>query len=174
MVEKSSGKRVKTLWTDNGEEYTSKQFEDFLKRKGIHYEHTVSKTPKQNGVAERMNRTLVETVRAILSDTKFAKKFWVEALSTAAYVHNRSPTTAVEGMIPYEAWNGCKPNVSHFRIFGCGAYVHIPKHGKSKMDPKAKKSIFLGYGIGVKSYRLYDTSEVRVILAKDVIFDELA
>ena len=154
MVEKSSGKRVKT---DNGGR--------------IHF-NTLPKTPEQTGVAEWMNRILVETVRAMLSDSKLPKKFWAEALSPAAYVRNRSPITAVEGMTPYEAWKGYKPNVSHFRIFGCGAYVHIPKDERSKIDPKAKKSIFIGYGIGVKGYRLYDTSKARVIHARDVIFDE--
>ena len=75
MVEKSGRKRVNILRTDNGGEYTSKQFEDFLKREGIHHEHTVPKTPEQNGVAERINQTLVETVRALLSDSKLPKKF---------------------------------------------------------------------------------------------------
>ena len=77
-------------------------------------------------------------------------------------------------MTPYEVWKGYKPNVSHFRIFGCGANVHIPKGEKSKMIPKAKKIIFLGYGIGVKGYRLYDTSKAKNIHARDIIFDELA
>ena len=99
-----------------------------------------------------MNRTLVETVRAMLSDSKLPKKFWAEALSTASYVRNRSPTTAVKVMTPYEVWKSYKPNVNHLRIFGCSAYAHIPKDERSKMDPKAKKSIFLGYGIGVKGY----------------------
>ena len=76
--------------------------------------------------------------------------------------------------MPYEAQKGYKPNVSHFRIFGCGAYIQIPKNERSKMEPKAKKSIFLGYGIGVKGYRRYDTSKARDIHARDVIFDELA
>ena len=48
-------------------------------------------------------------------------------------------------MTPYEVWKGYKPNVNHLHIFGCSAYAHIPKDERSKMDPKAKKSIFLGY-----------------------------
>ena len=78
MVEKFSRKRVKTLWTDNGREFISKQFEDFLKMEGIHHEHTVPKTPEQNGVAERMNRTLLETIRAMLSNSKLPIKFWLK------------------------------------------------------------------------------------------------
>ena len=87
-VEKSTGEKIKTLRSDNGGEYTSKEFEDYLKKYGIRYERTVPKTPEQNGVAERMDRTLVETVRTMLSDSKLPKKFWAEALSTASYVRN--------------------------------------------------------------------------------------
>ena len=173
MVEKSSGEKIKTLRSDNGGEYTSKEFEYYLKKNGIRHERTVPKTPEQNGVAERMNRTLVETVRAMLSDSKLPKKFWVEALSTASYVRNRSPTTAVKAMTPYEVWKGYKPNVNHLRIFGCSAYAHIPKDERSKTDPKAK-SIFLGYGIGIKGYRLFDTDTSKVFHNRDVTFNETA
>ena len=75
-------------------------------------------------------------------------------------------------MIPYEVWKGYKPNVNHLGIFGCSAYAHIPKDERSKMDPKAKKSIFLGYGIGVKGYRLFDTDTSKVFHSRDVIFNE--
>ena len=74
-MEKSSGEKIKTLYSDNGGECTSKEFEDYLKKNGICHEHTVPKSPEQNGVAERMNWTLVETVRAMLSDSKPPKKF---------------------------------------------------------------------------------------------------
>ena len=121
-----------------------------------------------------MNRTLVETVRAMFSDSKLPKKFWAEALSTASYVRNQSPTTAVKAMTPYEVWKGYKPNVNHLCIFGCSAYAHIPKDERSKMDPKVKKSIFLGYGIGVKGYRHFDTDTSKVFHSRDVIFNETA
>ena len=115
---------------------------------------------------------MVETVRAMLSDSKLPKKFWAEALSTASYVRNRSPTTAVKGMTPYEVWKGYKPNVNHLHIFECSAYAHIPKDERSKMDPKAKKSIFLGYGISVKGYGLFDTDTSKVFHSRDVTFNE--
>ena len=174
MVEKSRGEKIKTLRADNGGECTLKKFEDYLKKNGIRHERTVPKTPEQNGVAERRNRRLRETVRAMLSDSKLPKKFWAEALSTASYVRNRSPTTAVKVMTLYEMWKGYKPNVNHLRIFGCSAYAHIPKDERSKMDPKAKKSIFLGYGIGIKGYRLFDTDTSKVFHSRDVRFNETA
>ena len=77
-------------------------------------------------------------------------------------------------MTPYEVWKGYKPNVNHLRIFRCSAYAHIPKDERSKMDPKAKKSIFLGDSIGIKGYRLFDTDTSKVFHSRDVIFNETA
>ena len=88
--------KVKVLRTDNGGEYTSKEFEQYLKKQGTQHELTVPKTPQQNGVAELTNRTLLETIRSMLADSEFPKQFWAEALSTATYLRNRSPTKAVQ------------------------------------------------------------------------------
>ena len=173
MVEKSSGLEIKKIRSDNGGEYTSKEFEEHLKSFGTQHELTIPKTPQQNGVAERMNRTLVESVRSMLADSQLPKRFWAEALATAVYLRNRSPATAVKGKTPYEVWTGSKPNVSHLRIFGCDAYAHVPKDERSKLDSKTKRSIFLGYGQGVKGYRLYDNVKKRIFYSRDVIFNEI-
>ena len=171
-VEKSSGHKVKTLRTDNGGEFTSTEFENYLKSEGVKHELTVPKTPEQNGVAERLNRTLVEAVRAMLIQAKLPQRFWVEALATAVYLHNRSPTKGVTDMTPFEAWTGVKPNVSHLRSFGCTVYAHIPKDERRKLDPKSKKCVLLGYGTETKGYRLYDPQSSRVMYSRDVKFNE--
>ncbi len=88
MVKKSSGKKLKTLHSDNGGEYTSKKFEAYLKSEGIRHECTIPKTPEQNGVAEKLNRTLVESSRSMLLDAKLPHKFWAETISTVAYLRN--------------------------------------------------------------------------------------
>ena len=173
-VEKSTGAKLKVLRTDNGGEFTSTEFQKYLKSEGVRHELTVPKTPEQNGVAERMNRTLIETVRSMLADSQLPQKFWAEALSTAVYLRNRSPTRAVEGKTPFEAWTGQKPDVKNFRVFGCVAYAHIPKDERHKLDSKAKKCIFLGYGTNTKGYRLYDPQCNKVIHSRDVVFDELS
>ena len=172
LVEKSTGRKLKVLRSDNGGEYLSTEFKNYLKAEGIRHELTVPKTPQQNGVAERMNRTLMETVRSMLSDARLPHSFWAEALSTAVYLRNRSPTTAVNGMTPYQAWTGEKPRVSHLRVFGCAAYAHVPKDERQKLDPKARKCIFLGYGTETKGYRLYDPERRRVFHSRDVLFNE--
>ena len=113
LVENSSGKRLKTLHTDNGGEYASNKFESYLKAEGIHHELAVPKTPEQNGVAERHNQTLVETARSMLLDAKLPKKNWEEAVRTAVYLKNRCPTKSLKGMTLYEAWVGVQPKVKH-------------------------------------------------------------
>ena len=130
------------------------------------------KTPQQNGVAERLNRTMVETTRSMLIDAKLPYRFWAEALSTAVYLRNRSPIKAVDGITPSEAWTGKKPDVAHMRVFGCEAYAHIPKDERRKLDPKARKSILLGYGEETKGYRLYDIEKKKVFHSRDVQFNE--
>ena len=99
MVEKSTGRKLKAIRTDNGGEFTSKEFEAHLTREGVRHELTVPKTPEQNGVAERMNRTLVETARSMLIHANLPHRFWAEALSTATYLRNRSSTKAVCGIL---------------------------------------------------------------------------
>ena len=76
------------------------------------------------------------------------------------------------GITPYEAWNGIKPDVSHFRVFGCAAYVHVPEVERHKLDCKARKCVLLGYGANQKGYRLYDVESMKVIHSRDVVFDE--
>ena len=172
MVERESGHRLKTLRTDNGGEYTSTEFKEYLEAEGVRHELTIPKTPEQNGVAERMNRTLVEAVRSMLIGAKLPKKFWAESLSTAVYLRNRSPSKAVVDMTPFEAWNDYKPDVSHLRVFGCTVYAHIEKDERFKLDSKARKCILLGYGAETKGYRLYDVEKERVIHSRNVVFDE--
>ena len=146
LVEKASGRKIKILRSDNGGEYTSAEFAAYLTKEGVRHELTIPHTPQQNGVAERLNRTLIESVRTMLADSKLPHKFWAEALSTAVYLRNRSPTKALQKVTPCEAWNGIKPDVSSLRVFGCSAYAHVPKIERRKLDAKARKCVMLGYG----------------------------
>ena len=120
-----------------------------------------------------MNWTLGETTRSMLVNSNLPHTFWGEALSTAAYLRNISPTKAITGMTPYEAWTGKRSLVNGLRVFGCQAFVHIPKDERKKLDPKSKKCILLGYGATTKGYRLYDPLRKRVFHSRDVIFNEL-
>ena len=172
LVERFSGKMLNTLRTDNGGEYVSTKFEDYFKSEGIRHERTVPKTPEQNGVAEHINRTLVETVRSMLFDARVPHSFWAEALSTAVYLRNRSPIKVLDDMTPFEAWMKEKPRVEHLRIFGCDAYAHVAKDERQKLESKSRKCIFLGYGEATKGYRLYDLCRSKVVYSRDVQFNE--
>ncbi len=103
MVENSSGRKLKVLRSD-----TAKLFQDYLNTEGLRHELTVPKTPQQNGVAERLNHTLMEMVRTMLVESKLDQRFWEEEISTAVYLKNHSPTKAVVGMTPFEALYGAQ------------------------------------------------------------------
>ena len=172
LVEKSSGRKIKIFRTDNGGEYTSTEFSTYLIQEGIKQELTTPHTPQQNEAAERLNRTLIEWVRTMLADSKLPHRFWAEALSTYVYLKNQSPTKALDGVTPYEAWSGIKPDVSILRIFGCSAYPHVPKIERKKLDIKTRKCVLLSYGTNQKGYHLFDVKRKKIVHSRDVVFDE--
>ena len=163
---------VKVLRSDNGGEYPSNNFAKFCGEKGISHEFTVPYCPQQNGVAERMNRTIMERARSMLYQAKLPLDFWAEACSTAVYLHNRSPTTALKDETPFERLFGRRPDIFHLRVFGCVSYVHVPDGQRRKLDAKACKSIFVGYPPGVKGYKLYDLEKKKFVVSRDVQFFE--
>lgn len=126
-AELQTGRRLKKLHRDNGGEYVSHDFESYCTDHGVHHEHTIPYSPQQNGVAERKNRTILNAIRCMLIHSGLSRVFWTEALLTVVFVQNHLPTTAPSGKIPITAWTGDIPSVSHFRTFGCIAYIHVPK-----------------------------------------------
>ncbi|KAJ4721050.1 Retrovirus-related Pol polyprotein from transposon TNT 1-94 [Melia azedarach] len=169
LVENQTGKKIKRLRTDNGLEFCWSEFDEFCKNEGIARHHTVRDTPQQNGVAERMNQTLLERARCMLSNAELTRRFWAEAVSTACYLINRGPHTGINLKTPFEVWSGKPADYSNLRAFGCTVYYHV---NEGKLEPRAKKGVFVGYGDGVKGYRIWSPSEKRVILSRNVVFDE--
>ena len=173
MVERETGRVLKTLRSDNGGEYTSSEFQLYLKKEGMTHKFTVPRSPEQNGVAERLNRALLEAVRSMLVGAQLSQSFWAEALTTAVYLRNRGLTKSVNDSTPYEAWSDTKPAVNHLKVFGYVTYAQIPKEERRKLDVnKAKRCVLLGYGTTVKGYRLYCPQDKKVFYSRDVIFDE--
>jgi transposase InsO family protein len=113
-VENQTGKKVKCLRTDNGTEYTNDEFRDFCEQHGIKRHFTVRKTPQQNGVAERMNRSIAERARFLRLNAGLAKIFWADAVSMACYLINRSPRAALDGKVAEEVWTGNEVDYSGF------------------------------------------------------------
>ena len=171
-VEVQTGKRVETLRSDGGGEYGSKAFKAYLESKGIRHEKTNAYTLQENGVAERMNRTLVESACAMLHDTGLPNSYWADAIEYAAHIRNTVPTCALSGSTPYEAWSRNSPDVSRFRIFGCKAFVHVPDEKRRKLDSKTIECVFIGYVADKKAYCCIDWRTGTVYESRDVIFDE--
>ncbi|RDX66737.1 hypothetical protein CR513_54461, partial [Mucuna pruriens] len=138
LVERQSSKKVKCIRSGNGGEYYG-PFDVYCKQQGIRHEKTPPKTPQLNGLAKRMNRTLIERG---------------EAFYTTMHVINVSPAVALNIKVSNKIWFGKDVKYDHLRVFGCKAFVHVPKNERSKLDIKTKQCIFIGYG-----YMMYDLVE---------------
>lgn len=173
LVTNETGQTIGTLRSDGGGEYMSLEFESYLSSRGIQHQVTARHSPQQNGVAERYNRTVCEAARALIVQSDLPKTFWAEAISTAVYVRNRVPTRAFQQLTtPYETWTNTKPDIGNLRVFGCLAYAHIPDQLRRKLDEKAESMIFVGYSLKSKAYRLYDPVSRKIVVRRDVVFDE--
>ncbi|KAH9669015.1 hypothetical protein KPL70_021617 [Citrus sinensis] len=169
LVENQSDFKLKCLRTDNGLEFCSKVFEEYCQKHGIKRHKTVRFTPQQNGLAERMNRTLVDKTRCMLINSKLPRSFWAEAVNTASYLVNRSPSSAIGFKTPEELWNGKPANYQNLRVFGCPAYLHI---NQGKLEARALKGVFVGYPDGVKGYKIWCKDQGKCIVSRDVVFHE--
>ena len=169
LVENQVNKKVRCLTTDNGLEFYNVAFDDICKQQGIERHSTCAYTSQQNGVAERMNRTVMEKVRCLLNDSGLEEKFWAEAVETAVYVINGTPSSAIDFNIPEELWLGKTPGYRHLRRFGCIVYVHIDQ---GKLKPRALRGVFIGYPTGVKGYRVWILDDRKCIISRNAVFRE--
>jgi transposase InsO family protein len=167
MVEKEKGVNIKCLRSDGREEYFSNEFSEYLKEHGIQRKYSCSYSPQQNGVAERKNRHIVEITCAMLNEKNLPNYFWAEAVTTAVCIMNRTPIEVIHGMTPKEKFTCKKPNVSHLKVFGCIAYVHVPDEKRSKLDSKAKKCIFIRYSLEQQKYKCFNPSTWNLQVSRD-------
>jgi hypothetical protein len=120
-----------------------------------------------------MNMTLMEKARCMLSGVRLGKEFWAETVGTACYLVNRSPSSVLDDKTPQEVWTGKEPSLTHLKVFGCDAYVHVPKENKSKLDKKDEKCIFIEYKYGLKGYNIWNPETKKVVYSRDVVFREM-
>jgi transposase InsO family protein len=146
IVENRTDRKLKGLRSDNGGEYKSDEFVQFCRDRGIRREFTAPYSPEQNGVAERMNRTIQERIVSMLHHSGLSEGFWAEALLTAVHIFNMSPSRPLGSKIPQELWTRRKPDYGKLRIFGCEAYALVPRDERRKLESRSWKCIFLGYG----------------------------
>lgn len=172
IVETECNTKVKIVRSDNGTEYCNQELTDYFKEKGIKHQLTIPYTPQQNGLAERTQKTIMNKVRCMLQDSGCERRMWAEAANTAAYIINRSPTKKLLMATPEEKWLERKVDLEHIRVFGCKAYAHIPREKRTKLDPKSKQYIFVGYCEDSKAYRLFDPLTHNIVKSRDVVFYE--
>ncbi|RDX87202.1 hypothetical protein CR513_31358, partial [Mucuna pruriens] len=155
LVERQSGKKVKCIRSDNGGEYYE-TFDVYCKQQGIKHEKTSPKTPQLNGLVERMNRTLIERVRCMLSKARLSKHFWGKIVYTVVHVISLNLVVALNTKVPYNIWFGIDVKYD-LRVFGCKTFVHVPNDERSKLDMKT---------------RIYDLVERKLVRSRDVQFME--
>jgi hypothetical protein len=173
LVENQTKNKIKVLRIDNGGEFSENEFEEFCKKCGIARQKNTPYTPQQNGVVERMNKTLMKKARSMLSGAELGQEFWAEAMGTVCYLVNPSPSSMLDDKTPHEVCTEKKPSLQHIRVFGCDSYVHVPKENRSKLDKKVEKCIFIGYKDGVKGYNLWNPDTKKNFYSRDVFFREV-
>nr|GEV26553.1 ribonuclease H-like domain-containing protein [Tanacetum cinerariifolium] len=160
---------------DNGGEFKNQEMNEFCTKKGIRRELSNARTPQQNGVAERRNRTLIEAARTILADAKLLVTFWAEAVNTACYVQNRVLVNKSQNKTPYELFNSRTPTIGFLRPFGCHVMILNTLDHSGKFDTKGDEGYFVGYSLTSKAFRVFNkrTKKVEENLNVDFLENKL-
>nr|GEV88725.1 hypothetical protein [Tanacetum cinerariifolium] len=161
-IENLVDKKLKIIRCANGTEFKNRVMNEFCEEKGIKREYSVARTPHQNGVAERRNRTLIEAARTMLEDSKLPTTFWTEAVNTACYVQNRVLVVKPHFKTLYELFRGRSPALSFMRPFKCHVTILNTLDQLGKFDGKSDEGIFVGYSTISKAFRVYNTRTRKV------------
>nr|GEW41256.1 retrovirus-related Pol polyprotein from transposon TNT 1-94 [Tanacetum cinerariifolium] len=165
--------QVRVVRTDKGTKFLNQTLHSYFAAEGIQHQTSVARTPEQNGVVERQNRTLVEAARTMLSAAKVPLFFWAEAIATACFTQNRSLVIPRHEKTPYHIINDRKPPIKFFYIFGFVCYIVRDGENLDKMKEKGDECIFVGYSTQSRAYRVFN-KRTRVIMESiHVNFDEL-
>ncbi|KAJ9555546.1 hypothetical protein OSB04_010160 [Centaurea solstitialis] len=171
-MERLNNLAVRSIRSDHGTEFKNSTLESFFEQKGISQNFSSVRTPQQNGVAERRNRTLIEAARSMLSEANLATQFWAEAVNTACYTQNRSLIVKRFRRTAYELFRNRKPSIEHLHIFGCVCYILNNKDSLGKFDSKSDDGIFLGYSSISKTFRVFNKRRQAIEETIHVKFDE--
>ena len=175
-AEQQTGRKPISIRTDNGTEFVNVKVREMFA--GIDHERSPPFVKQGNGIAERENRILCDTARSMLFASELTRTernlLWAEAVRTAAYIRNRIPNNRTgKNVTPFESWHGSKPDISHLRVFGSAAYVHIPDCKRKKFDAKSRKAIFVGYDwMTTKVVRVYDREKRMIEAVSNVSIEE--
>ncbi len=172
LIETQHGTKVTRLRSDGGTEFVNKSMNKFYKEKGIRAQKSNSYYHEENGAAERDNRTKLEGIRCALETAQMKVKWWPEALMYKNYVQVRTPIARLNWISPYEKTHNVPPDLSNLRPWGSVCYAHIPeeKRKHKSLPARAVRCRFLGISEEYKGYRLYDETNNKFIISRDVIF----
>ncbi|GJZ17781.1 retrovirus-related pol polyprotein from transposon TNT 1-94 [Tanacetum coccineum] len=173
QIQVGLNKTVRYIRTDNGTEFVNQVMSEYYEGVGIFHQKSVPRTPQQNGVVERRNRTLVEAARTMLIFSKALMFLWAEAIATACYTQNRSLIHTRHNKTPYELVHDKKPDLTFLRVFGALCYPTNDSEDLGKFQAKANIGIFVGYAPSRKGYRIYNKRTRRLIKTIHVTFDEM-
>ncbi|GJY67091.1 retrovirus-related pol polyprotein from transposon TNT 1-94 [Tanacetum coccineum] len=165
--------KVCKIRTDNGTEFKNATLKAHYEKLGIMQQFSTARTPQQNGVVERRNRTLVEAARTMLIFSRLPEFLWAEAVATACFTQNRSIIHTRHNKTPYELLRGRKPNVEYFHVFGSLCYPTNDRDDLGKMKPKADIGVFIGYSETSRGFRIYNRRTKKIMETIHVKFDEL-
>ncbi|GKA99956.1 putative ribonuclease H-like domain-containing protein [Tanacetum coccineum] len=173
QIQVGLNKIVRYIRTDNGTEFVNQVMSKYYEGVGIFHQKSVPRTPQQNGVVERRNRTLVEAARTMMIFSKAPMFLWAEAVATACYTHNRSLIHTRHNKTPYELVHDKKPDLTFLRVFGALCYPTNDSEDLGKFQAKADIGIFVGYAPSRKGYRIYNKRTRRLMETIHVTFDEM-
>lgn len=145
---------------------------DYCEKHGIKRQYAASRTPQQNGVVERKNRTVKEMDRTMLNEANLPDKHWKEAVHTSVYILNRVQIRVKSTFTPYELWYGKATSIKYFKIFGCKCYIKRDEENLGSFDTKTDEGIFLGYSTQSKAYRCFNNRLKKIVETINVRFDE--
>ncbi|KAJ9567156.1 hypothetical protein OSB04_003122 [Centaurea solstitialis] len=164
--------KVKKLRSDNGTKFRNAKLQSFLEDVGISHNFSAVRTPQQNGIVERKNRTLVEAARSMMAHSSVPQSLWAEAVSTACFIQNWTLIIKRTGKTAYEMIKKRKPNIDFFNVFGCKCYVLNDRDDLDKFDPKSDESTFIGYSLKSVTYRVYHKCTRSILESPNVDFSE--
>jgi hypothetical protein len=167
-------RNVKRFNSDGGKEIVNKELIDYLRENGTAQTNTTPSTPEHNAIVERMNRTIMGMTKSMLIHSGVSKKLWDEATMMAVYLLRRCTNKNNPRITPLELITQQKPSIKHLHTFGCDVHYLIQKENRqTKLDENARKGIFVGYGANNDTYyRIYDREKNKIIISRDVKFNE--
>ena len=171
-IENETGKEIICLRSDRGGEYLSWDFIAFCTEHGIQQQLTMVHMRQQNGVSECRNRTLIERIRSIATNSNCHAFLWTEVINVANHLVNINSICANNSLTPSKKFYSKTPRVDHLRIFGNICYLHVSKKKHYKLDSKSIQCFFLGYDKNSKVYHIFEPTSKKIHLSCDIVFDK--